>query len=121
MAIVAGMFWIFLGVFYILYKLGSEEFDGGVKGGIMVALIPIVLIAVMGGVPYVLSLIFGDDGIIGFWILFLVCLVFFAVKWKREEIENERKRDAELKELNQSIRAGQEKEGKPQGGSNDNP
>lgn len=118
MGIVAAMFWIFFGVFYILYKIGSEELDGGVKGGIIVILIPIAILAVLGGIPYVLSLIFGDDGVIGFWILFLVCWGFFFVKYKREEIEEKKKRDAYFEELSRRVHSEQEKS---KGEFNDSP
>lgn len=119
MAIVAGMFWIFFGVFYFLYKLGSEECEGGAKGGIVMMLIPIAVLAIMGGIPYLLSLIFGDGGVVGFQIVFLVCLFYFRAKWKREEREEKRKWKEYREELKKEVLAEQKEQAKKTEGESD--
>ena len=84
-------------------------------------LIPIAVLAVMGGIPYLLSLIFGDGGVVGFQIVFLVCLFYFRAKWKREEREEKRKMDEYFEELEKRVHSEQEEMGCPEGESDDAP
>lgn len=113
MGLVVGIFWIVFGVGYIIYKFGSEELEGGAKGGILMLLIPIAVVAVLGGVPYVLSLVFGDYGVIGFQILLAIGLTiglaFLWVGGNRKEKKDKRKMDEHYKEIEQRIHSKQEK------------
>lgn len=97
MAIVAGMAWIFIGIFYILYKLGSEECDGGVKGGIFMMLVPIAVFAIFY-LPVIFDeLIGGMAGPIAMAteaVLFALWL-FKPNKKKSEQVEAQKKQDAQ--------------------------
>lgn len=74
MGILVGMGWIIVGIVYVLYKLGSEEAGGGIAGGVLMVMLPLVVVLLMGGTAWVASQIAGDTGV-GIWCLVLAVLL----------------------------------------------
>lgn len=66
MGLLAGIGWIIFGICYILYKIGEEELDGGIVGGVLAILIPIAILIATYGAGVLFTDIFGeiDGGII---------------------------------------------------------
>lgn len=85
MAIVLGMFWIILGVCYILYKIGSDECNGGIFGGIIMILIPPIVIAIIAIPAWLASYLFGNEGLIAYGIIALIVLLVFKFSPDRKE------------------------------------
>lgn len=86
MGLLAGMGWIIFGICYILYKIGEEELDGGIMGGVLAILIPIVIFAATYGAGVLFTDIFGeiDGGIILSFTIIGILIVLGIIAHKND-------------------------------------
>ena len=99
MGILVGMGWIILGIVYVLYKIGSEEFRGGVIGGILTVVLPILFFLLVGGSAWLASQVAGEFGLAILYLAVAVLLIVWRIKAYKKDAKEREEKEAWYNEL----------------------
>ena len=99
MSILVGMGWIILGIVYVLYKIGSEEFRGGVVGGILTVVLPIVFFLLIGGSFWLASQVSEEYGMLVLMCIIIVSLFTLWFRARKKDAKEREEKEAWYNEL----------------------
>lgn len=99
MGLLFGIIWIVAGIVYILYKIGSDEFRGGVFGGILTIILPFVFLLVVGGSFWLASKISDEWGMLVWMCILIVCFIIWRIKQYQKDSKEREEREAWFQEM----------------------